>query len=233
MTSDISRRREVAAREQSAVYKDRRQALMTAAAQTFREQGLDGASLLDIAERAGLDRASLYYYVESKEDLYRAVVEEVVKANVEEVQAVRSGPGTGAEKIAEAVRLLMRSYAQNYPHLYIFVAEDFGRRGSARKRGRKSGKAVAAEDWRVPLSGLGDLYHAAIRDIISEGYKDGTLVSSLSAGLAAHGVIGMVSWSHRWFKPDGAATADEIADGLIEMVIKGLAPRAAAKKPVR
>jgi TetR/AcrR family transcriptional regulator, cholesterol catabolism regulator len=225
MTSDISRRREVAAREQSSVYRDRRQALITAAAQTFREQGLDGASLNDIAERAGLDRASLYYYVESKEDLYRTVVEEVVRANVEQVQAVKSGSGSGAEKITEAIRLLMKSYAENYPHLYIFVAEDFGRRGPGRRQGRKSVKQPRAQDWRVPLSGLGDLYYRAIRDIVAEGFADGTLVSSLSPGLVAHGIIGMMSWSHRWFKPDGTASAETVAEGFSAMVINGLAPR--------
>ena len=52
MESDISRRRSHAAHEKNAVYTERRRALMKAAAETFREQGLDGSSLNDIARRA-------------------------------------------------------------------------------------------------------------------------------------------------------------------------------------
>jgi TetR/AcrR family transcriptional regulator, cholesterol catabolism regulator len=220
--SEISRRRNHAAQEQSAVYTERRQALMKAAAETFREQGLDGASLNDIARRAGLDRASLYYYAGSKEELYRAVVEEVVQENVTQVQAVRSRSGTASEKLTEVIRLLMISYAANHPHLYIFVAEDFGRRGPGRRQGRSSTKIARTQDWRAELSGLGDLYYKAVRDIIAEGFSDGSLSSPLSPGLVAHGVIGMVSWSYRWFKPEGTTSADEIADGFAQMVLHGL-----------
>jgi AcrR family transcriptional regulator len=235
MDSDISRRRKLAAKEQSAVYKDRREALMAAAAETFREQGLDGASLNDIAQRAGLDRATLYYYVESKEELYRAVVEEVVHKNVAQVQAVKAGPGTGAEKLAEMIRHLMVSYAENFPHLYIFVAEDFGRRGPSGRQGRRPAKAAAAKkppakDWRTELSDLGDVFHSSVRDIIAEGLADGTLSSSLTPGLIAHGVIGMVSWSHRWFKPEGRTSAEEVADGFANMVLSGLTPRSVTAK---
>jgi TetR/AcrR family transcriptional regulator, cholesterol catabolism regulator len=226
MASDISRRRKMAAQDQSALYKDRRSALMAAAADTFREQGLDGASLNDIAQRAGLDRATLYYYVESKEELYRAVVEEVVHDNVAQVQAVKSGPGTGAEKVREMIRLLMKSYAENYPHLYIFVAEDFGRRGPVRRQGRKSTKVTESQDWRMNLSSLGDIYHSAVSDIIVEGFEDGSLSSNLSPGVVAHGIIGMVSWTHRWFKPGGPSNAEEVADGFATMVLQGLAPKA-------
>jgi AcrR family transcriptional regulator len=224
MSSGISKRRKSAAKESSSIYQDRRRALMEAAAATFREQGFDGASLNDIAQRAGLDRASVYYYVESKEDLYRDVVEESVRKNVEQVENIRRGSGNGAEKLAEAVRTLMESYAENYPYLYIFVAEDFGRRGPERRQGRSAKKSDQTRDWRAELSSLGDAYHTEVREIVTQGFTDGSIQSKLSAGLVAHGVIGMVSWSHRWFKPDGATSAAQIAEGFADIVLSGLHP---------
>lgn len=225
MASDISRRRKAAAQEQGPLYMERRGRLMGAAADIFREQGLDGASLNDIAKRAGLDRATLYYYIESKEDLYRAVVEDVVHDNVNAVEKVRNGEGSGADKLSQAIHLLMDSYEKNYPHLFLFVAEDFGRRGQVRRQGRKPAAAAAVEDWRTQLVGLGDAYYSALKSVVAEGLADGSLSSQLSPGLVAHGVIGMVSWSHRWFKPEGRASAEEIADGFTAMVLDGIGVR--------
>lgn len=209
---------------------ERRGRLMSAAAEIFREQGLDGASLNDIAQRAGLDRATLYYYISSKEDLYRAVVADVVHENVNAVQEVRNGDGSGAEKLTRAIHLLMSSYEKNYPHLFIFVAEDFGRRGQVRRQGRKPAASEAIQDWRADLVVLGDAYHSTLKGIIAEGVTDGSLSSNLSPGLVAHGVIGMVSWSHRWFKPDGGASAEEIAAGFSRIVLDGLGVSQPAKR---
>ncbi|MFM2289274.1 MAG: hypothetical protein RL684_2417 [Pseudomonadota bacterium] len=53
----------------------RRQAVLDAALSEFSERGYEGASMRDIAARAGLAPGHLAYYARSKEGLWRAVVE--------------------------------------------------------------------------------------------------------------------------------------------------------------
>ena len=51
-----------------------------AAVEVFASEGLNGASTQAIADRAGLSKAQLHYYIDSKEALYRQVLQDVVDA---------------------------------------------------------------------------------------------------------------------------------------------------------
>jgi AcrR family transcriptional regulator len=66
-------RRTRAAREEG---RDGRAEVMEAAAQVFAERGFRGASVAGIVRRAGLSKGALYWYFDSKEDLFFALLEE-------------------------------------------------------------------------------------------------------------------------------------------------------------
>ncbi len=51
-----------------------------AAIEVFASEGLAGASTQAIADKAGLSKAQLHYYIESKEALYRQVMQDIVDA---------------------------------------------------------------------------------------------------------------------------------------------------------
>ena len=58
---------------------DRRRQLVGAAAAAFLAGGFDGTSMETVAERAGVTRLIVYRHFESKEALYRAVLDSVVE----------------------------------------------------------------------------------------------------------------------------------------------------------
>lgn len=53
---------------------DPRERILAAAAQVFAQTGFDGARIDEIADRAGINKAMLYYHVGDKEHLYAAVL---------------------------------------------------------------------------------------------------------------------------------------------------------------
>lgn len=53
-------------------------AIHQAAIEVFAAEGLSGASTQAIADHAGLSKAQLHYYIASKEDLYRQVLQDIV-----------------------------------------------------------------------------------------------------------------------------------------------------------
>lgn len=61
--------------------------IVAAALAVFTERGFAGARIEEIAKRAGVSKGTLYLYFETKEEMFRAVVREVVAPNVETVRA--------------------------------------------------------------------------------------------------------------------------------------------------
>ncbi len=57
----------------------------------FAENGFAAAKLDDVAKRAGIVKGTLYRYYDTKEDLFRAVVQHAVAANLEAIQQSAAG----------------------------------------------------------------------------------------------------------------------------------------------
>jgi AcrR family transcriptional regulator len=57
---------------------DRRQLILDAALNVFAEQGFDGATTKDIATRAGVTHGLIYFYFDSKPELFQAVFEDTL-----------------------------------------------------------------------------------------------------------------------------------------------------------
>jgi AcrR family transcriptional regulator len=60
---------------------DRREQLLTVAMKLFAERGFDGTSTREIAEAAGINEALIFRHFASKEELYSAVVADVVASS--------------------------------------------------------------------------------------------------------------------------------------------------------
>jgi AcrR family transcriptional regulator len=77
---------------------DRPDEIVNAALAVFAEKGFAAAKLDDIARRAGVSKGAVYLYFETKEDVFRAVVERAISPNVGLIQAMAaSHPGPLAD----------------------------------------------------------------------------------------------------------------------------------------
>src|SRR5687768_7581392 len=127
--SEIAKRRAAAAASaaNNPVYREKQQAIREAAGRVFHQRGFHATTLNDVASEAGVDRASLYYYVGSKEQLFRDIVGEAVTANIAATELILQEDLTAAEKLSRIIRALMVSFETYYPYLYVFVQEDFAK----------------------------------------------------------------------------------------------------------
>jgi AcrR family transcriptional regulator len=82
--------------------------IVAAALSVFAEKGFAGARIEEIARRAGVSKGTLYLYFETKEDMFRAVVREVVVPNVETMRAAFL---TLDLPFAQVLRMLLERFA--------------------------------------------------------------------------------------------------------------------------
>lgn len=62
--------------------------IVAAALEVFVDKGFAAARLEDIAARAGVSKGAIYLYFETKEDIFRAVVEQAIAPNIEVLKGV-------------------------------------------------------------------------------------------------------------------------------------------------
>src|SRR3954452_6101271 len=77
---------------------DRPGEILGAALAVFAEKGFAAAKLDEIAARAGVSKGAVYLYFETKEDIFRAVVDLAIAPNIAAVKAmVAAHPGPLAD----------------------------------------------------------------------------------------------------------------------------------------
>ncbi len=86
--------------------------LIDAALEVFGERGFRGASLDEVARRAGVSKGTVYLYFASKDDLFRAVVERKIVVLLEEGEALLSRHEGPASDLLRRVVLRMHEAIQ-------------------------------------------------------------------------------------------------------------------------
>ena len=79
----------------------KRDAIVRAASEVFREMGFEGASMSEIAARAGGSKATLYGYFSSKEELFVAVIHGAAGAHFEPIFAALAKDSDDLERVLQ------------------------------------------------------------------------------------------------------------------------------------
>jgi AcrR family transcriptional regulator len=94
------------ARAKQALTEDRRAQILTAAEAVFSDRGYHGATIHEIAERAGLAEGTIYLYFASKRDLLLATWDQVALSSL--VPLLQRGPGDDDDETFMATLLADR-----------------------------------------------------------------------------------------------------------------------------
>jgi len=200
-TSDTTPTRDASARQERR-WESRRDLIVRAAVDVFAEMGLEGATLEAVGERVGLTKASLYYYVKSKEELLGHVVGHVVRAQ-ERAMAELTHDGMTPE---ERLRVFCLGHLRS-----LFE-------GPAGK--------VAAE---VALSGNKDEvvrsvfheYMGGLDAILADGAAAGVF-RPVDPGVARNSILSALNAVTLWFVPGGPLSLADVGQQICDLVIGGL-----------
>ena len=94
---------------------DRPGEIVEAALAVFAEKGFAAAKLDEIARRAGVSKGALYLYFETKEDIFRAVVGQVIAPNMAAVKAMAAAHPGPFPDLIRGVAVSFTYLAQNSP----------------------------------------------------------------------------------------------------------------------
>ena len=100
-----------------------RDRILAAAGMEFVSHGFAGARMQRIAEGCGANKAMIYYYFGSKENLYRLVIGDVFSRIFRNIEGIISHKAPLEEKIRNLAELYVKIYSENTGFLRLMMSE--------------------------------------------------------------------------------------------------------------
>lgn len=183
----------------------RKEQIERTATALFKSKGFSATSMRDLANALGIEAASIYSHIKSKEEILQRVCFRMAQEFFEAMDTVEATEGSATERLKRAIAAHVQVLTQNTEASAVFLHE-----------------------WRhlsEPMHGtflaLRDKYEAKFREIIRQGITSGefTVPDEKFASLT---ILSGLNWIHTWYKPDGKMTPEEIAENLAQMLLNGL-----------
>lgn len=148
----------------------------------------------DIAERAGVNRALVYYYFKNKAFLFYEVASRAISSHATYSDPIVSSDLPPREKLRQLVIGHIK-WRLNNPEIGAITTKDM-----------KSLPPRLYRDYVV----LRDKYEAMFRQVIGEGVASGEFRQGSIKVFSAL-TLGLINSIDRWYKPKGELSMDEVA----------------------
>ncbi len=188
---------------------ERQRHLFDIAAQEFAEVGYDGASLNRIIKQSGMSKSSLYYYFDSKADLFTTTIERSATALLREIGEFDVTKLTAETFWSEIEALFRRAVViLNGQPWYVRLGRLFYRLRGNPKQGAPTSKIFnAARLWTAGL--------------VAKGQALGVVRSDLPVSLVIEALMGLGEAADRWVVENWSELSAEerldIVGSLMEM----------------
>jgi|SRR5215472_809212 len=178
--------------------------ILTHATDVFDEKGYEGASMRDLSRASGMSLAGLYYYFESKEKLLYLIQRHTFTTILERLRRRLDGVIDPEARI--------RVFILN--HLEYFLAN------------QKAMKVLSHEDevlkngHGAEITTLKREYVRTCVELLEELKRNKGL--EFSSRTAALSLFGMMNWIYTWYKPRADGNAEELAQEMGDIFLRGV-----------
>lgn len=185
---------------------DRKAEIIEAAANIFMEKGYEAASIQDVADAVDILKGSLYYYINSKEDLLYEVIQEVHRRGLENLDSQRDSTDPPDVRLHTFVNRHVIFNAQHLAKMTVFF-HDF--------------RSLSPERRELIVEER-DQYDKFIRAIIDDGIAAGVFRDDVDSRLAAFSILGSMNWIYQWYHPEGPRAIEDIADQMATYAVNSI-----------
>lgn len=188
----------------------KRQAVLREAAASFTTKGYHATSLSEVAASLGVTKAALYHYFPNKNALLMACFARAMEVCFESLARGRREGANGREKLLLTLTLYLSNIIDELSCCVVLMEE----------------QALEPED-RAKLVADRDRFEAALRDLVREGIRDGSIVRC-DPKFVIFIILGGLNWVPKWFKPEGRWKSEQISAALGQLFERALSTEPAA-----
>ncbi len=196
------------ARTRSQDYDSIRQSILDAAAKLFAEKSFEVTSINEIAEAAGLSKAGIYHYFDSKTDILRTMLTDHLSSVSDIVDTALNTSDSPRDKFVTLTRLLIENYTRpSSKNQHAVLVNDIG------SLPPKDREFVVASERRI-IRATERLLQSLFPQL-----KDHTAFLQPITML----FFGMINWTDTWYSDKGRLAPRELAMLAAELILNGVA----------
>jgi AcrR family transcriptional regulator len=172
------------------------------ATRLFRERGFHATSMQDLAEALGMNRGSLYHYIESKDDLLWTIVSGALENLSAIVQPILEDDAPGGDRLRRAIAAHLAFAAEQRDELSLIQIE----------------LRSLAPEQRAAIIERRDAYERLWRGAIEAAIDEGALRPT-DVRLAGIAILSACNWFTQWYRPAGSMSVDQIAAAFADLFL--------------
>ena len=181
----------------------RREKIYQNAIAAFNRKGYEATSVSEIAEMSGLLKGSLYYYIDSKEDILADIFAQTDKEFLALIDETLALDMSEIDRLRTFARAWCMWYITNIGRSRLYVNDWTHLTGARRKR--------QAEMRRV--------YGRKVQELIDRATDDLGLEPRFDREITRRYIFSAINGLPLWYRANGPATPEEIADAYGELVV--------------
>jgi AcrR family transcriptional regulator len=184
---------------------NRREEILAQATQLISAKGYEAASVRDIAERVGIEAATVYSHFSSKEEMLWEIALSCANQFIESITPIVESDLTTRNKLTAMIIAHVETLTQNLNAAVIFLNE----------------WRHLSEPRRSQYAQMRDHYEGMFRKVVSQGIEENTL-REVDEKFGALTILSALNWTYQWYKPSGEMKPKEIGEKLAALLLHGL-----------
>lgn len=184
----------------------RKEQVIRAAAALFREKGYVAASMRDLAQKLGIEAASLYSHIKSKEEILHSLCFDMAAEFRKSLDAVEQLPAPASEKLRQGIIGHIEVMAKDLIASAVFMNEH-----------RHLSQPFLRDFLLLRIN-----YINRFKSIIEEGVRSGDFKDTIDKKLAVMTLFSSLNWMPQWYDPGSDINSSELGEQLADMLVNGL-----------
>ncbi len=185
----------------------RKEQVIRVAAELFREKGYVASSMRDLAQKLGIEAASLYSHIKSKEEILHTLCFDMAKdfmASLEQVE--KQNNLTATERLSKGIIGHIQVMARDLTASAVFMNEH-----------RHLSQPFLRDFLLLRIN-----YINRFKKMIEDGVAANEFKTTIDKKLAVMTLFSSLNWMPMWYNPTAAIEPTELGNQLADMLVNGL-----------
>ncbi|KGX87536.1 TetR/AcrR family transcriptional regulator [Pontibacillus litoralis] len=172
----------------------------------FEKHGYHGVSVNQIVERCGASKGGFYHYFQSKDELLYVIHDTFITYVLKKANQAKKQYDTPTKQLQAIVYSFVRVFDIYKAHISVFYQES----------------TYLKPEYEELIKKKRDQFKRNIFHVVEEGQQAGEFRSELPPNIAGMAILGMVNWTYKWYRKDGAQSIDDIASVFVDFILHSL-----------